>query len=296
MKGNLKRRNNENITGFLFILPALLPLVLFWIIPLLYSFFLSFTNWDMMTPEIHFVKFYNYTSLLKDPAFYKTLLNTLTFAVGTTIPSIILGLLIAMALNGTRRGTGIYRTVIFAPYITPMVAVSIVWSWIFEPRVGLLNFVLSIFGLPKLNWLQSADTAMLSVIIVTVWKQLGWIMIFYLQAIRRVPKSLLEAATIDGAGVFSKFFKITIPLISPTTFFLIIISTINSLQAYDQIQVLTQGGPAGATRTMLYYYYQEAFEVFNAGKASAIAVFLVILTVIFSLIETAVSKKTVHYN
>lgn len=296
MKGISKRRRNENITGFLFILPALLPLVLFWIIPLGYSFFLSFTNWDMMMPEIHFVKFYNYISLLKDPALYKTLLNTLIFAVGTTVPSIILGLLIAMALSGARRGTGIYRTIIFAPYITPMVAVSIVWSWIFEPRVGLLNFVLSFFGMPKLNWLQSADTAMLSVIIVTVWKQLGWIMVFYLQAIRKVPKSLLEAATIDGAGIFSKFFKITIPLISPTTFFLIIISTINSLQAYDQIQVLTQGGSAGATRTMLYYYYQEAFEAFNTGKASAIAIFLVVITVVFSLIETAVSKKTVHYN
>ena len=290
-----KYSRKENMMGFLFILPAIIPLLVFWIIPIIWSGGLSFTDWDMMSENIHFMGLKNYTSLLKDPNFGKVLWNTLVFALGSTVPSIVIGLLVALAMNGARRGTGIYRTVIFAPYITPMVAVSVVWSWIFEPRVGILNFVLELFGLPGSQWTQSSETAMLSVLIVTVWKSIGWTMIFYMEAIRKVPQNLLEAAAIDGANSFWRFWKIIIPMISPTTFFLVIMSTISSLQAYDQIQVLTQGGPAGATRTLLYYYYQEAFRN-NTGKASAVAIVLVLITVVLSLIETEVSKKTVFYN
>ncbi len=286
----------ENMMGFLFILPAMLPLLLFWILPVVFSGGLSFTDWDMMSENVRFMGIKNYTSLLKDPGFAKVLKNTLIFAVGSTIPTIALGMLIALVMNGARRGTDVYRTIIFAPYITPMVAVSVVWSWIFEPRVGILNFLMGLVGLPQSQWLQSSKTAMVSVLIVTIWKSLGWTMIFYMEAIRKVPRSLLEAAAIDGANGFWRFVKITLPLISPTTFFLIIMSTISSLQAYDQIQVLTQGGPAGATRTLLYYYYQEAFRNFNTGKASAVALILVFITVILSLAETAISKKTVFYN
>jgi multiple sugar transport system permease protein len=177
-----------------------------------------------------------------------------------------------------------------------MVAVSIVWSWIFEPRVGILNFILSLFRLPPLRWTQGMDTAMLSVIMVTVWKQLGWAMIFYIEAINRVPRSLREAAIIDGAGFAKRLVHVTIPTVSPTTYFLVIISTIVSLQAYDQILVLTSGGPAGATRTLLYYYYQEAFNNFSAGRASAVAVVIVIITVILSVSETMLSKRAVHYD
>ena len=233
---------------------------------------------------------------MRDPNFGRVLTNTLVFAVGSTIPTIFLGMMIALFMNGARRGTGIYRTIIFAPYITPMVAISVVWSWIFEPRVGILNFLMRLVGLPESQWLQSSKTAMLSVLIVTTWKSLGWTMIFYMEAIRKVPASLLESAAMDGASGFWRFIKITLPMISPTTFFLVIMSTISSLQAYDQIQVLTQGGPAGATRTLLYYYYQEAFQNFNTGKASAVAVILVIITVVLSLVETRISKKTVFYN
>lgn len=292
----MRNKNKENLTGFLFILPALLPLLVFWILPVLFSGGLSFTNWDMMSEDIKFMGFKNYTSLLRDPNFGRVLTNTLVFAVGSTIPTIFLGMMIALVMNGARRGTGIYRTIIFAPYITPMVAISVVWSWIFEPRVGILNFLMRLVGLPESQWLQSSKTAMLSVLIVTTWKSLGWTMIFYMEAIRKVPSSLLESAAMDGAGGFWRFIKITLPMISPTTFFLVIMSTISSLQAYDQIQVLTQGGPAGATRTLLYYYYQEAFQNFNTGKASAVAVILVIITVVLSLVETRISKKTVFYN
>lgn len=295
MRKNKAHNRKENLAGLLFILPALIPLLIFWVGPVAYSAALSFTDWDMISEEIHFVGLSNYQSLLRQPDFMKALMNTVVFALGTVVPSIVLGLLAALGLNRVARGVGIHRAIMFAPYITPMVAVSIVWSWIFEPRVGILNYILGIFGLPGLQWTQSMDTAMLSVVIVTVWKQIGWTMLFYLGALQKVPANLLEAASIDGAGAVKKFFKITLPMISPTTFFLLIMTTINSLQAYDQIQVLTQGGPAGSTRTLLYFYYQEAFESFNTGKASAVAVILVILTALLSLIEKRVSKNSVYY-
>lgn len=287
------QRKKENLAGLLFILPAMIPLSVFWILPVLFSGGLSFTNWDMMSENIKFMGIKNYTGLLRDPNFGRVLKNTLVFAVGSTVPTIFLGMMTALVMNGSRKGTGVYRTIIFAPYITPMAAISVVWSWIFEPRVGILNFIMRLVGLPESQWLQSSRTAMVSVLIVTIWKSLGWTMIFYMEAIRKVPQNLLESAAIDGANGFWRFVKITLPLISPTTLFLIIMSTISSLQAYDQIQVLTQGGPAGATRTLLYYYYQEAFQNFNTGKASAVAVILVIITVVLSLAETGISKKMV---
>jgi multiple sugar transport system permease protein len=293
--GRLSGASGENLSGWLYALPALVPLLLFWVFPVIYSFCISFTDWDMMSKGFNLVRFKNYDSLLRAPRFYQVLGNTLVFALGSTVPSIVLGLLLALLLSGLGRGRDFFRSVIFSPYITPMVAVSIVWSWIFEERAGVLNFILSIFGLQGLKWTAGRDTAMLSVIIVTVWKQAGWFMVFYLEALQRVPRGLLEAAAIDGAGLPRRFLHIMIPMISPVTFFLVIISTINSLQAYDQIQVLTGGGPAGATRTLLYYYYQEAFVNFAAGRASAVAVFILIITAGFSAVEALISKRMVHY-
>ena len=290
-----KYNRKEGLAACAFILPALIPLLLFWIGPVFYSAGLSFTDWDMISAQINFIGMDNYKSLLGDPEFYRTLKNTLFFSIGNIIPTILFGVLIALALCIVKRG-GFFKTILFSPYITPMVAVSIVWSWIFEPRVGIFNYLFALVGLPELQWTQSSDTAMLSVVIVTVWKQIGWAMIFYVEAIKKVPQNIMEAASIDGAGGFVKFIRIIWPSISPTTFFLVMITTINSIQAYDQIQVLTQGGPAGATRTLLYYFYMEAFEAFNTGKASAVAVIIILITVALSIGETVVSKKYVHYD
>jgi multiple sugar transport system permease protein len=285
----------ENLAGWLYVLPALVPLLLFWIFPVLYSFCISFTDWDMMSKNFNLAGLRNYGSLLRAPRFYQVLGNTLVFALGSTVPSLVLGLLLALLISGLGRGRDFFRSVIFSPYITPMVAVSIVWSWIFEERAGVLNYILSLFGLRGLRWTGGMDTAMLSVIIVTVWKQTGWFMVFYVEALLRVPQSLLESAAIDGAGILRRFLHIMIPLVSPVTFFLVIIGTISSLQAYDQIQVLTGGGPAGATRTLLYYYYQEAFVNFAAGRASAVAAFILLITAGLSAAEAVISKRLVHY-
>nr|WP_207714561.1 sugar ABC transporter permease [Clostridium butyricum] len=279
----------------MFILPALIPLGVFWLFPMGEAIFMSFTDWDYMSSAYNIVGFENYRNIFSDSMFYDALKNTLVFTLGTLVPTIALGLLAAVILRKKITGSAIYKAIIFSPWVTPTVVISIVWSWIFEPQYGLANYILQLLNMPKSQWLQSSDTAMTAVILVTVWKGFGWAMIFYLTALERVPKELYEAAAVDGAGSWQKFKKITLPLISPTTFFLTIITTINSIQAYDQIQVLTQGGPSGSTRTILYLYYQTAFENFNIGEATSIAVIILLIIGALAGIQFIASKKWVHY-
>ena len=296
MKRSRKRSEIRNLGAvLLFVLPALIPLFIFWIYPILRSVWLSFTDWDFMTPDYNFIWFKNYTSLLKDSRFYEALWNTLVFTAGTLFPTIVGGLGLALLLRRNFKGSGVFKFVLFSPWMTPTVAISIVWTWIFREDGGLANQVLGLFGLPALKWISSSDTAMLSVIIVTVWKSLGYAMIFYLSALEKVPEELYEASALDGAKPWRQFLDMTLPGISPTTFFLMIITMVNSLQAYDQIQILTQGGPSGSTRTLLYMYYQLGFQEFKMGQATATAVIMIIITVILSLAQFTASKKWVHY-
>jgi multiple sugar transport system permease protein len=278
-----------------FVVPALIPLTVFWIYPILRSMLLSLTDWDYMSPSYSFVGLSNYVALFKDTRFYSALWNTFVFGIGTVIPTIIGGMILALLLQKAFRGDGIFKFILFSPWITPTVAISIVWTWIYEPDVGIANHVLKFFHLPALQWINSSSTAMLAVIIVTVWKSLGYAMIFYITALEKVPKELYEANALDGANSWQRFRDVTLPCISPTTFFLVIITMVNSLQAYDQIQILTQGGPSGSTRTLLYMYYQLGFEEFNMGQATAVAMILILITVMLSLIQFVVSKKWVHY-
>lgn len=282
-------------TVWLFVMPALIPLIVFWIYPILRSVYISLTDWDYMSPTYNFVFLDNFIALFKDARFYDALWNTLVFTVGTLIPTIVLGLLLALLMQKAFRGSGIIKFILFSPWITPTVAISIVWTWIYDPDTGIANTVLEFLHLPALQWIKSSDTAMLAVIIVTVWKSLGYAMIFYLSALEKVPKELYEASGLDGAKGWQRFRDVTLPCISPTTFFLVIITMVTSLQAYDQIQILTQGGPSGSTRTLLYMYYQLGFEEFNMGQATAVAIVMIVLTVFLSAVQFTASKKWVHY-
>lgn len=279
----------------LFTLPALIPLLIFWLGPLGYIVYLSFTDWDFMSPDKLFVGLDNYSYLLTNSEFYRSLKVTLLFGLGCVVPTIVGGLALAMLMNSKIKSSGLFRTLLFSPWVTPTVAVSIAWSWIFEPEVGLANLLLGWVGISPIGWLKDQNWALVAVLIVTLWKSIGWSMVFYLVALRNLPSDLLEAASIDGAGSWDKFRSITLPLISPTTFFLSIILTIQSLQAYDQINVMTQGGPAGSTRTLLYMYYQSAFESFNVGEASSIAVVIILICVLLSGVSFLLGRRLVHY-
>jgi multiple sugar transport system permease protein len=279
----------------MFTLPFLIPLVIFWVIPLFAAGYISLTDWDMIRPDYNRVGFSNYIALFKDVDFYKALWHTIVFSVGVIVPTIILGLGASLLLQKPFRGAAVYKVIIFSPWITPMVAVSIVWSWIFEPDTGFANYLLSFLGQPGLEWLKSSKTALLAVIIVTIWKGLGWTMIFYLGALEKVPDTVYEAADVDGSNYLTTLTHITIPLISPTTLFLVVINLINTIQAFDQIKVLTEGGPAGSTRTLLYMYYQKAFENFEVGMASALSIIILLIILVLSLVNNYFSKKWIYY-
>lgn len=291
----MKTKIFRETEALLFTMPAVIPLLVFWLGPLGYIFYLSFTDWDFMSPDKLFVGLDNYRYLLHNPEFYQALKVTALFGIGSVIPIMVGGLLLALLMNSKLRTSGMYRAFIFSPWVTPTVAVSIVWSWIFQPDVGYANHVLSWFGITGIGWLQDSNWALVAILIITLWKSVGWAMIFYLVALRNLPSDLLEAASIDGAGAWRSFRHITLPLISPTTFFLAVILTIQSLQAYDQINVMTQGGPAGSTRTLLYLYYQSAFEAFNVGEASSVAVVIILICVLLSGCSFLIGRKMVHY-
>ncbi|MBE7103915.1 ABC transporter [Bacillus cereus] len=278
-----------------FLIPVGIPLILFWIIPNFISLGISFTDWDFMTNDFNFVGLENYFNLFTQDSFMQALLNTFYFGIGTVIPTIALGLGFALFFRKKFKGSALYQLMIFSPWVTPTIAVSIVWSLLYEPQFGVINKVLNFFGIPGLDWLQSSQTAMLAVIIVTVWKLVGWTMIFYIGALEKVPDSLYEAASIDGANAWQKFRYVTLPMVSSTTFFLVVVNTISSVQAYDQIKILTQGGPSGSTRTLLYLFFQQGFEQFDMGSATAIAFIILIITILLSVINKIIGDKWVNY-
>lgn len=288
MKNRLRVRD-----FFLYLFLPLLPLLVFWFIPLLVSFYISLTNWDYISPSYDMVGFSNYSYLLQDSAFHNALKNTLIFGAGTVIPTLVLGFLLAMLLHNKTKHKAVYQAFLFSPWITPMVAMSIVWSWMYRTD-GLINVLLGKIGIDPIPWLTSSEYALTAVIIVTIWKNAGWAMIFYADALSKIPESLMEVGYLEGANWWQKVRHIILPMVSPTTFFLTIVTLINSIQAYDQISVLTQGGPAGASRTLLYLYYQLAFEQFNMGKATALAMLIVVLTGILALIMGYIRRRGVE--
>ena len=281
-----------SFSGFLvYIVLPLIPILVFWFIPMIASFLLSFTDWDYISPTFNVVGAQNYKDILSSDAFWQALKNTLLFGLGTVVPTLIFGFLMAILIDKFRRGKELIQGFLFAPWITPMVAMSIVWSWMFRPDIGLINRGLDIFGISGPNWLTDSNTALIAVMIVTVWKTSGWCMLYYADAISKIPKDLFEAYELEGSSVWQKIKYIYMPMTAKTTLFLAVISLINSIQAYDQISVLTRGGPAGSTRTLLYLFYQMAFEQFNMGKATTVTMIMVIITGILAGLMFILQKK-----
>lgn len=297
MEGNKKDKNiiaskRLKFSSFIiYIFIPLIPLLVFWFIPMIVSFLLSFTDWDYISPNYNIVGIENYREILKSSSFWQAFNNTFFFGLGTVVPTLIIGFLMALLIKNVSKVREIFQGFLFAPWITPMVAMSIVWSWMFRPSVGLINYCLNFIGINGPNWLTDTDTALLAVIIVTVWKSSGWAMLYYYDAISKIPKELFEVAQLEGANLWQKIVDIYFPMTIKTTFFLGIISLINSIQAYDQISVLTGGGPAGSTRTLLYLFYQMAFERFNMGKATTIAMIIVFITGILASFMFVVQRK-----
>lgn len=281
--------NYETFAGWIFILPAILGTVIFIFIPVVCSFGLSFTEWDLLNP-IKFVGFSNYIELFNSEIFYKIFLNTVVFALSVSVAGVIIPLVLASILNSKIRGSEFFKSAYFLPFITPMIVIGIVWAWIFDPNIGLLNQVLHL----HINWLYDSKFAMPALIIVSVWKLIGYNMIIFLSALSSISQNLFEAAKIDGANSFQIFKNVTIPVLSPTIFFVVIITAISSFQVFDLIYLMTQGGPFDSTNVLVYAIYKEAFEYFNIGRASAIAYVLFAVILVLTLIQWNLRKKLVY--
>ena len=281
--------NNTQMSALIFLLPALLGTLIFIVIPVICSFGLSFVQWDLLNP-IKFVGFENYREIFHDGLFYKILGNTIVFALSTSFLGVIIPLILASILNTKIRGSEFFKGAYFLPFITPMVVVGVVWAWIFDPNIGLLNQMLHL----HLNWLYDSKLAMPALIVVSVWKLVGYNMIIFLSSLSAISQSLFEAAKIDGANSFQIFKNVTIPMLSPTIFFVVIITAICSFQVFDLIYLMTQGGPFDSTNVLVYAIYKNAFEYFNVGKASAIAYVLFVIILVLTLIQWSLRKKLVY--
>lgn len=294
-KTKFKRIKSDGYTAFLFLLPNLSGFLLFTLIPIFASFVLSLFDWSLVSAP-KFVGFQNYVHLFtKDPEFKPVILNTLYYVVVYVILNLIVSIGFAAWLNQKIKGIKIYRFLLFLPVLVSPVAIAMVWQWMYDPQNGLINTALNHFGFHGPNWLGDSKWAMIALILMCLWQNFGYNMIIFLAAFQGVPKSILEAASIDGAGPMVRFFKIMIPSISPAIFFGMVMTLITSFQLFDQAFVLTNGGPGNATEVLGLYVYKNAFQWFKMGYGSALAVIMFLFILIVTLIQLALQRKWVHY-
>ena len=288
MMNFIKKITQDNIAEKIFILPAMAGTFVFIIIPVIFSFYLSFCRWDLLT-KIDFAGFENYKTLFGSPEFLIILKNTFVFAVSTAVIALILPLLLAAIINSKIRGSEFFKTAYFLPFITPMIVAAIAWEWIFDPNNGLLNYILK----AHINWLYDTHTAMIALIIVSSWKLIGYNMVIFLSGFSAINNNVFEASKIDGANPVRTFFHITLPLLSPTIFFVLVITTISSFQVFDLIYLMTQGGPLNSTNVLVYWIYKNAIEFFNIGEASAGAYILFLIILLLTAVQWKIRKKWV---
>jgi multiple sugar transport system permease protein len=281
--------------GYLFILPAFFLIAVFQLYPLVRNLVLSFYSWDMVTSAPRFLGLGNYRELLADENFYQSLKVTVLYSLGFVPVSMAMGLGLSVLMTKKSRMNVLYRTVFFSPTVTSMVAMSAVWMFIYHPQYGSLNTLLGLFGMEPVRWLNSPDTALLSLVIMNIWKRFGFCTVVYLSALLNVSGEIQEAATIDGASSFQIFWRIKLPMVSPSTFMLVIMMTIESFQVFTQINVMTGGGPNFSTTNLVTYLYKQAFDQFRVGYGSAIAVVLLAVILLVNLIQMRF-EKYVHYD
>jgi multiple sugar transport system permease protein len=284
-------RSNER-AGYLFILPSLLHLLLFLVVPLVFSFFLSFTDWRGTNfYNAPYVGTSNYEFMVGDKRWWNAMLNSGYYTVLSVPLGMAASLLIALVMNMKLRGVYFFRTLFFMPVISSWVAVSVIWITLLDPRAGLVNYLLQSVGLPVINWLGDPASAMPSLVLITIWKGAGFQMVIWLAGLQAIPQELYEAAAIDGASPWQSFWGLTLPLLKPTTFFLLITGVIGSFQVFSSVYVITGGGPRGATDVAVHRIYLRAFESFDMGYASALAWVLFAVIFVFTVLQVVYMRR-----
>ena len=293
------------MAGYLFVLPSILFLIVFVILPIAAAFYYSLTDYDLMQAP-RFAGLKNYRNLLDDPRYPYAIGNTLYFAFGTVPTGVATSLALAVLINRKIRGIYTFRALFYMPVVSSFVSVSLIWLWFYEPQFGFLNEIHELLGLPRLKWLRSADTAMLSIIIMSVWKNMGLNMIIYLAGLQGIPPHLYEASEIDGANKWRQFWAVTFPLLAPTTFFVVIVYTIGALQMFVQVFIMTSGdggpqspsnigGPLDSTVTVVLLLYFNAFAYLKMGYASAMSFVLFLLIAVITVLNTRLLRYDIGY-
>ncbi len=281
--------------ALLFLLPTLLGLGVFTIYPAIHSVYLSFHSVAPFSSELFFSGFENYTELFSSPEYWQSLKASCLFALFTVPPGLLVSLFIAVLLDAQPYVKTLLRTIFLLPVGISTAMAAMLWVFLFNPTAGYLNYFLSTVGITGPNWLADPLWALPAVSIATIWKAIGFNVIFLLAALTGVPKELQEAALVDGAGPFRRFWNITLPMISPTLFFITVVSVIHTFEGFGQIHILTQGGPADSTNVLVYNLYRDAFQNFRTGYASAQAIVLFVIILIATLIQFSVGRRRVHY-
>ncbi len=295
--GGAGRLRRESMGAYLFILPSALLFLAFVAGPMIASLVISFFTWDGMT-SAHFVGLDNYATFRADALLHTVLLNTLVFVVGSVLLKMALALLLAVLINRyiPRILRGVFRAVVFFPVIISGVAIGLIWLWLMGPSLGIINYILGLAGLPGIAWLDSSDNALNSLILVDVWRSVGFSFVIFTAGLQGIPAQLYEAAAIDGAGTWAQFRSVTLPLLSPTTYFLLVINLIGAFQFFDLSYVMTHAGPGDATRTIVYYIYSTAFQYFRFGYGSAIAMLLFAILIVLTFLQVGMSRRWVFYH
>ncbi len=288
-------KRSDGRSAFFFLLPTLVIFSAFILIPVVFSFFLSFQKWNMFSQTTRYVGFDNYLRALSSADFWAVLKNTFVYTLGTVPLNMLLSLGAAMLISKKIAGKKFLRTAFFAPVVVSPVAAAVIWRWIYEPNFGILNYVLHFFGVPAINWLNDPTAAMFALIVMGVWKTMGVNMVLFSAGLDGIPNQYYEAAEIDGAGPWRRFWRITLPLLAPTTFFILVMSMIGSFQVFDLVYVLTSGGPLGSTKVLVFYIYEEAFKYFDMGYASALAYVLFAIMFVLTLMQVKFMKKRVDF-
>lgn len=287
----------ENLKGYILVAPAILLLGIFTIYPIIWLIQSSFYDGSLLSTVRNFIGWDNYLTLLNSADFRQTVQNTIFYTVGVVSIMIVLSTILAVWLNSKvqKRINGVVLAAIFTPHIISLVSVTTIFLWLFDPKIGAINYALKILGLPTCEFLGSSKTALFSLVLMMVWKGTGYYTLLTTAALQGVPKEIYEAAVIDDAPPIRVFFKITLPMISPTLFFSTIVSTINSFQVFETVNLMTMGGPVNSTNTLVFQIYSDAFKYLRLGLASAEGVVLLLFVVVLTILYFVILSKRIHY-
>jgi len=290
------RTTRYRFSPYLYLIPSLIFLIAFTYYPIFSAIYISLHEWNLFSPQPYFIGLENYRTMADDPLFWRVVRNTLVYVAGTIPITMVIALIMAILLN-ERLGwmRSVYRVTAFYPTMIPMAAAAMLWVWLLNPGIGLINHYLAELGVPRIEWLYDMHWALPAIMLTAIWKNFGYFMLIYLAGLQNLPGELYEAAGLEGAGFWQKVWYITLPLLAPTSIFVLVVGVITSFNVFDLVHLMTQGGPGNRTNVMVYYIYQYAFRFADYGMGSALTVVFVAAILLVILLIMGFLERRTHY-